>query len=53
MPANMNATLSAAEKKVLRWDDQAKYLANTRYDIRQGPELDQAQIDLWAEFLQA
>ncbi len=53
MPTNVNASLGAEEKKVLRWDDQAKYLANTRYDIRQGPELDVAQIDLWAEFLQA
>ncbi len=53
MPTNMNASLGAEEKKVLRWDDQAEYLANTRYDIRQGPELDEAQIDLWAEFLHA
>ena len=53
MPTNMNAALSDAEKKALRWDKQPEYLANTVYDIRQGPELDQAQIDIWAEFLQA
>lgn len=53
MPTNMNATLGDAEKKALRWDQQPEYLANTVYDIRQGAELDQAQIDIWAEFLQA
>jgi spermidine/putrescine transport system substrate-binding protein len=53
MPTSMNAALSDAEKKALRWDKQPEYLANTVYDIRQDPELDQAQIDIWAEFLQA
>lgn len=53
MPSSKTAALTDEQKKILRWDEQSKFLANTHYDIRHPPELDQAQIDLWTEFLQA
>lgn len=53
MPVNKNAALTNEEKKVLRWDEQPTFLANSHLDVRQEPELDSAMLDLWTEFLSA
>ena len=53
MPVNKNAALTNEEKKVLRWDEQPTFLANSQLGFRQEPELDSAMIELWTEFLSA
>ena len=50
MPANAKATLTEEQKKVLRWDDQPGFLANSYPYPAPSPELDKAMRDLWAEF---
>jgi len=54
MPANKRAgaALTAEQKAVLRWDEQAAFLAKSyRYFIPDA-ELDQKMLDVWTEFLQ-
>jgi spermidine/putrescine transport system substrate-binding protein len=52
MPANSKATLSAEQKKVLRWDEQPKFLANSYFYLRPDEAFDKALLDTWTEFLQ-
>ncbi len=52
MPANGKATLTAAQKKVLRWDEQAKFLAKSYPYPSPTEAFDQALQDLWADVLQ-
>ncbi len=53
MPANRNATLSDAQKKTLRWDEQPAFLARSYHYLRPDEALDKALVDLWTEFLNA
>lgn len=54
MPANSKAAdhLTDEQKAALRWNDQAKYLANAQLYPAPGAELDAKMQDLWTEFLQ-
>ncbi len=54
MPANAKAGdhLTDAQKAVLRWDDQADYLARTQLYPAPDGDLDAAMQDLWLETLQ-
>jgi spermidine/putrescine transport system substrate-binding protein len=54
MPANAKAGdhLTDAQKAVLRWDDQAGYLARTQLYPAPDGDLDAAMQDLWLETLQ-
>ncbi|MBZ4023800.1 ABC transporter substrate-binding protein [Rhodobacter sp. TJ_12] len=54
MPANKAAgdVLSDAQKAVLRWDDQADYLARAQLYPVPDAETDAAMQDLWTEMLQ-
>ena len=52
MPANMKAALSAEEKKTLRWDEQAAYLARAQLYPAPSAELDAKMQELWTEMLQ-
>ncbi len=52
MPANSKATLTAEQKKVLRWDEQPKFLANSYFYLRPDEAFDKALLDTWTEFLQ-
>ncbi|MEM6464617.1 MAG: extracellular solute-binding protein [Pseudomonadota bacterium] len=54
MPANSKAGefLTDEQKKVLRWDDQADYLARTQLYPAPDTELDGEMQDLWLETLQ-
>ncbi|MGB9359072.1 MAG: extracellular solute-binding protein, partial [Acidimicrobiia bacterium] len=54
MPANAKAGehLTDAQKEVLRWDDQADYLARTQLYPAPDSDLDAAMQDLWLETLQ-
>ena len=53
MPANRNATLSDAQKKTLRWDEQPAFLARSYHYLQPTAELDAKLVELWTEFLQA
>lgn len=54
MPANRNtgAELTAQQKTILRWDQQADYLANSQLYPSVSPELDEKLEDLWLEMQQ-
>lgn len=54
MPANARAGefLTEAQKEVLRWDQQADYLARTQLYPAPDAELDAKMQDLWLETLQ-
>lgn len=51
MPVSEKAALSDEQKKILRWDEQPKFLANSYFAVRQEPKLDSAMSELWTEFL--
>ncbi len=53
MPANKNASLSDAQKKILRWDEQPAFLAKSYHYLQVGEVLDKALTDLWTEMLNA
>jgi spermidine/putrescine transport system substrate-binding protein len=53
MPANMNASLTDAQKKILRWDEQPGFLAKSHHYLQVGEALDKALTDLWTEMLNA
>ena len=52
VPANRKASLSQEQKKILRWDEQAGFLANSHPFTVPSDELDQAMIDLWTSVIQ-
>jgi spermidine/putrescine transport system substrate-binding protein len=52
MPANRNATLSAEQKTILRWDDQAGYIKTSYPYLQMTPEMDQKLQALWAQVMQ-
>ncbi len=51
--SNMTVEFSDREKEILRWDQQADFLARSYPSSIGEPELDTAMLDLWNEFLQA
>ena len=53
MPANRNATLSDAQKEILRWDEQPAFLAKSHHYLQVDETLDKALTDLWTEMLNA
>jgi spermidine/putrescine transport system substrate-binding protein len=53
MPANKNATLTDAQKKTLRWDEQPAFLAKSYHYLQLEESLDKAVQDVWTEFLNA
>ncbi len=52
MPANSKATLTDAEKAVLRWDEQDGFVANSYPYFIPDSDLDAAMLDVWTRFLQ-
>ncbi|NQV07383.1 extracellular solute-binding protein [bacterium] len=52
MPANSQATLTADEKAVLRWDEQPGFVANSDPYFIPDADLDAAMLDVWTRFLQ-
>jgi len=54
MPANMKTgdVLTSDQKKTLRWDQQAEYLANSQRYPSVSAELDEQMEDLWIEMQQ-
>lgn len=52
MPANGKATLTAAQKKTLRWDEQPKFLAKSYPYPSPSEAFDKAMQDAWADVLQ-
>ena len=54
MPANQKAgaVLTAAQKAVLRWDQQPDYLARAQLYPVPSAELDAKMQDMWTEMLQ-
>ena len=53
MPANQTATLDTAQKRILRWDDQPRYIAASQPYTQMTSEFDKKLQALWAEVLQA
>ena len=51
MPANSKATLTDEQKAILRWDEQPGFLENSSPYFIPDPQLDQAMLDVWTEFL--
>ncbi len=52
MPANSQAALTDEQKRVLRWDEQPDFLANSYPYYIPNPELDALMLEAWTEFLQ-
>ncbi len=52
MPANSKAVLTKEQRKILRWDEQPKFLANSYFYLQPDEAFDKALLDVWAEFLQ-
>ena len=52
MPANSKAVLTPEQKKILRWDEQPKFLANSYFYLQPDESFDKAMLDVWTEFLQ-
>lgn len=52
MPANSKANLTAEQKKILRWDEQPKFLSNSYFYLQPDEAFDKALLDVWTEFLQ-
>jgi spermidine/putrescine transport system substrate-binding protein len=53
MPANSQATLSDAEKDILRWDEQPAFVDNSYPYFIPDAELDAMMLDVWTRFLQS
>ncbi len=53
MPANTKAALSAEEKTILRFDEQADFLAKSQLYPAPDADLDKAMQDVWTDMLQA
>ena len=53
MPANGKAELDAGAKKILRWDDQADFLARSEVSLLPDAEMDAEMLDIWTEFQQS
>ena len=52
MPANSKAFLTPEQKKILRWDEQPNFLANSYFYIQPDEAFNKAMLDVWREFLQ-
>jgi spermidine/putrescine transport system substrate-binding protein len=52
MPANSKANLTPEQKKILRWNEQPKFLANSYFYLQPDEAFDKAMLDVWTEFLQ-
>jgi spermidine/putrescine transport system substrate-binding protein len=52
MPVNMKATLTADQKKVLRWDQQPGFIAHSFPFPQPSEQLDKDEQDLWSETIQ-
>lgn len=52
MPANGKAVLSDAEKKILRWDEQAAFMDRSVPSTISRADIDSEMLDIWTEFLQ-
>jgi spermidine/putrescine transport system substrate-binding protein len=52
MPANSKAVLTPEQKKILRWDEQPKFLTNSYFYLQPDEKFDKAMLDVWTEFLQ-
>jgi len=53
MPTNSNAELTDAQKTILRWDQQADYLARSVIALFPDADMDAQMLDLWTEFQQS
>ncbi len=53
MPANTKAALSEEEKTILRFDEQASFLAKSQLYPAPDADLDKAMQDVWTDMLQA
>jgi len=52
MPANSKAVLTPEQKKILRWNEQPKFLANSYFYLQPDEAFDKAMLDVWTQFLQ-
>jgi spermidine/putrescine transport system substrate-binding protein len=52
MPANSKAVLTPEQKKILRWDEQPKFLSNSYFYLQPDEAFDKAMLDVWTQFLQ-
>lgn len=53
MPANTKAALTDEERSILRFDEQASFLAKSQLYPAPDTELDKAMQDVWTDMLQA
>lgn len=53
MPTNRMAELDAAQKAVLRWDDQPAYLKSSVFSELPTSDIDAQMLEIWTEFQQS
>lgn len=53
MPASSKANLDDAQKKTLRWDEQPSFLPKSYHYMSPEPDIDNAMLEVWTEFLNA
>lgn len=53
MPANRNAVLDDAQKKILRWNDQPEYIRNSQPYLQVSSAFDAELQAMWAQVLQS
>ncbi len=51
MPANRNAVLDDAQRKILRWDEQEAFLARSVPSTIGAADIDAEMLDIWTEFV--
>ncbi len=51
MPANSQATLTDEQKQILRWDEQATFIANSYPYFIPDAELDALMLDVWTRVI--
>ena len=53
MPTNGKAELDAAQKMILRWDDQPAYLKSSVFSQLPASDVDAQMLEIWTEFQQS
>ncbi len=52
MPANSKAALTSEQKKILRWDEQPKFLSNSHLYVQPDKKFNKAMLDVWKDFME-
>lgn len=53
MPASRNASLTAPQKRILRWDEQPGFLSRSHPSTVNNEDVNAAMLEIWNEFIHA